>query len=60
MPSGICMEIHTEIVQNRKKKQSRDEGNPRPFWPPEPALRNQRQEAVEAESSMILGNPTSI
>ena len=29
MPSGICMEIHTEIVQKRKKKQSRDEGIPR-------------------------------
>ena len=29
MPSGICMEIHIEIVQKRKKKQSRDEGNPR-------------------------------
>ena len=29
MPSGICMEIHTEIVEKRKKKQSHDEGNPR-------------------------------
>ena len=29
MPSGICMEIHTEIVQKRKKKQSRDKGIPR-------------------------------
>ena len=29
MPSGICMEIHTEIVQKGKKKQSRDEGIPR-------------------------------
>ena len=29
MPSGICMEIHTKIVQKRKKKQSRDGGNPR-------------------------------
>ena len=29
MPSGIYMEIHTKIVQKRKKKQSRDEGNPR-------------------------------
>ena len=28
MPSGICMEIHTEIVQERKNKQSR-EGIPR-------------------------------
>ena len=28
MLSGICMEIHTEIVQKRKKKQSRDEGIP--------------------------------
>ena len=29
MPSEICMEIHTKIVQKRKKKQSRDEGIPR-------------------------------
>ena len=29
MPSGICMEIHTEIVQKRKKKLSRDKGIPR-------------------------------
>ena len=29
MPSGICMEIHTKIVRKRKKKQSRDGGNPR-------------------------------
>ena len=29
MPSGICMEIHTEIVQKRKKKPSRDKGIPR-------------------------------
>ena len=29
MPSGICMEIHTKIVQKKKKKQSRDEGIPR-------------------------------
>ena len=29
MPSGICMEIHAEIVQKRKKKQSRGEGIPR-------------------------------
>ena len=29
MTSGICMEIHTEIVQKRKKKQSRDKGIPR-------------------------------
>ena len=29
MPSVICMEIQTEIVQKRKKKQSRDEGIPR-------------------------------
>ena len=26
MPSGICMEIHIEIMQKRKKKRSRDEG----------------------------------
>ena len=29
MPSGICMEIHTKIMQKWKKKQSCDEGNPR-------------------------------
>ena len=29
MPSGICMEIHTETVQKRKKKPSRDKGIPR-------------------------------
>ena len=43
MPSGICMEIHTEIVQKRKKKQSRDEGIPRQphvyLWIDEPHQR---------------------
>ena len=29
MPSGICMEIHTEIVQKRKKKPSHNKGTPR-------------------------------
>ena len=29
MPFGICMEIHTKIVQKRKKKRSRDYGIPR-------------------------------
>ena len=29
MPSEICMEIHTEIVQKGQKKQSRDKGIPR-------------------------------
>ena len=29
MPSGICMEIHTEIVQKRKKKPSHNRETPR-------------------------------
>ena len=29
MPSGICMEIHTEIVQKWKKKPSHNKGTPR-------------------------------
>ena len=29
MPYGICMEIHTEIVQKRKKKPSHNKGTPR-------------------------------
>ena len=29
MPSGICVEIHIEIAQKRKKKPSRDKGIPR-------------------------------
>ena len=29
MPSGIGMEIHTEIVQKRKKKPSHNKGTPR-------------------------------
>ena len=29
MPSGICMEIHTEIVHKRKKKPSHNKGTPR-------------------------------
>ena len=29
MPSGIYMEIHTEIVQKRKKKPSHNKGTPR-------------------------------
>ena len=29
MPSGICMEIHAEIVQKREKKPSHNKGTPR-------------------------------
>ena len=29
MPSGICMEIHTEIMQKQKKKPSHNKGTPR-------------------------------
>ena len=60
MPSGICMEIHTEIVQKRKKKPSHNKGTPRqPHVRPPKDLISEAIRDVE-QTIQMTGDPSEM
>ena len=59
MPCGICMEIHTGIVQKRKKKPSRDKGIPRQphaYLKIDQSRRRLDQPITNPDRNILIGN----